>query len=100
MLVFGHTSYYWWKKNPYGEVFANIAKLNEWDTIQLIWEWKLYDYDVISKSVHRPKFIADQYKKYTDWKYITLMWCYPIWMTSQRILVVAKQKELSHLSKN
>ena len=28
-LIFGHTSYYWWKNNPFAEVFAKLPALKE-----------------------------------------------------------------------
>jgi sortase (surface protein transpeptidase) len=37
ILIFGHTSYYWWKKNPYGDIFAKIPLLRHGDIIEIIW---------------------------------------------------------------
>ncbi len=92
MMLFWHTSYYWWRNNPFGEIFARMPRLSNWDKIQIIWNGNLYEYEVSKSVVKRPSQVSDKYRKYTSWwKYLTLMWCYPIGSDAQRILVIAEQ---------
>lgn len=91
-LIFGHTSYYRWKKNPYGEVFAKIYDLKKWDEIKVARKWQLYIYEIIESKVVKPSEVDTEYLKYTDDEYITLMWCYPVWSDARRWLIIAKRK--------
>lgn len=92
VFIFGHTSYYWWKKNPYGTVFAKIPQLRHWYSIYLIWNWKEHEYKIFKKVVVYPNQVDEVYKKYQDGEYLTIMWCYPIWSDKQRMLVIAKKE--------
>ena len=93
-LIFWHTSQERWKENPYGMAFAHIAKFKEWDNIQVVWEWKLYEYKVLTIKVVYPEEVNAEYQKYAKLQnnYLTLMWCYPIWTSTKRILVIAQQQ--------
>ena len=90
-LIFGHTSQEWREKNPYGTVFSKIPNLVEWDEITVIRWWNLYKYRVIEKTIVAPKNVDAQYKKYQNWDFITLMWCYPIWRTDKRMMITAER---------
>ena len=90
-LIFGHTSQEWWQKNPYWTVFSKIPNLDLWDEITVIRWWKLYKYRIIEKTIVAPKNIDVQYKKYQNWDFITLMWCYPIWRTDKRMMITAER---------
>ncbi len=92
ILIFWHTSYYWWKKNPYGDIFAKIPLLRHGDIIEIIWDWKVYKYKIFKKLVRRPWQVKYTYEYYNKmWKILTVMWCYPIWTDRQRMLIIAKQ---------
>ncbi|UFX83279.1 sortase [Candidatus Absconditicoccus praedator] len=93
MFVFGHTSYYRWRDNDYGEVFARIPRLDDGDKIKVLWGGNLYKYEVVTKAIRRPAEVGDFYEEHRDGNYITLMGCYPIGSNAQRILVMAKQLE-------
>lgn len=92
-LIFGHTSQEWRKKNPYWTVFSKIPNIEIWDEITVIRWWNLYKYRVIEKTVVSPKNVDSQYKKYQNWDFITLMWCYPIWRTDKRMMITAEKIE-------
>lgn len=92
-LIFGHTSYYRWKKNPYGEVFAKIYDLKKWDAIKVARKWQLYEYEIVESKVVKPTEVDATYMQFTNWEYITLMGCYPIWTDSRRWLIIAKRKD-------
>ena len=52
----------------------------------------MYEYEVVEKSIKRPKDVAEAYSEHNNGDYLTLMACYPIGTAAQRILVVAKLK--------
>lgn len=91
VLIFWHTSYYWWKKNPYWDIFSKLPKLKVWDSIKVIWEWKEYEYEIVEMAVKTPKKVPEIFDKYSTWKHLILMWCYPIGTDANRMLVIANQ---------
>ena len=90
-LIFWHTSQERWQKNPYGTVFSKIPNLNSWDVISIIRKWKLYEYQVVEKTVVTPSNVNKQYQKYQNQgkDYITIMGCYPLWRTDKRMMITA-----------
>jgi len=90
IFVFGHSSYYWWKHNPYGTIFAKLPTLRHWDIIMISWKWKIYKYRIFKKLILWPYQVQYTYKKYTKGQYLSLMTCYPIWTDRQRMIVIAK----------
>ena len=94
-LIFGHTSQEWWKKNIYWTIFKDIPRLNTWTRIQVIWEWNMYEYEVVWKIVVYPKQVNQEYLKYQNitWKFLTLMWCYPLGTDKKRMMIFSKLVE-------
>ena len=93
-LIFWHTSYESWKKNPYATIFSQMSKLKNGDLMQVVQNGKLYEYEVIGRSIVSPHKVNEEYLKYKNWNYLTLLGCYPIWSDKQRILVIGKLKEI------
>lgn len=94
-LFFGHTSQEWREHNPYGTVFVHLPKLQAGDEIQVVWEGILYKYIVQEIMIRRPKEVDKEFQKrqQMDGEYITLMGCYPLGTTKQRMMVIAKRVE-------
>lgn len=92
-FFFWHTSQEYRKNNKYGTVFRNIPKLKPGDIVQVVWEWVLYEYKVITTEIVTPKQVNDTYMKYSDLdkEYITLMGCYPIGRTDKRMMIFAER---------
>lgn len=92
-LIFWHTSQERWEKNPYGTVFSNLPKLQYGDEIKLVRNWELYTYKVVHTAIHRPKDVDTEFQKRQekDGEYVTLMWCYPLGTTKQRMMVIAER---------
>ncbi len=92
-FFFGHTSQEYWKNNPYGTVFRNIPQLKENDKIQIVRDWVLYEYKVITSTVVKPKEVNNTYTNFwnKNKEYITLMWCYPIWRIDKRMMIFAER---------
>lgn len=77
-LIFGHTSYESWKHNPYATIFSNLPKLSNGDIMQVVQDGKLYEYEVVGRSIVAPDKVNQEYLKYTKGNYLTLLGCYPI----------------------
>ncbi len=91
-LIFGHTSYESWKDNHYATVFQSLWKIDKWDTIQIVREWKLLTYKIIEKKIISPKKLNKEYLKYSKTKksYLTLVGCYPFGSDKDRIVIVSE----------
>ena len=94
-LIFGHTSQEWRQKNPYWTVFSKLSNLDQWDIIQIIRWWNLYEYKIIEKIIVVPSKVDSQFQKYQWiwWDYVTLMGCYPLARTDKRMMITAKRVE-------
>lgn len=94
-LFFWHTSQEWREKNPYGTVFSKIPKLQVGDKIEVIWEGNEYTYKVVTTVIKTPNKVNEEYLKYQgqDKQFVTLMWCYPLWRTDKRMMVIAERVE-------
>ena len=92
-LIFGHTSQEWRKQNQYGMAFAHIAQIEKGDKIEVVWNGNLYQYKVVDIQVQYPDKVHVTYDQYAnkDKNYLTLMGCYPIGTSKQRMLIVAEQ---------
>ena len=92
-LIFWHSSSEWWKHNEYWFIFRNLPRLQPGQKIQVIWNGQLTTYEMIERKVVNPKDVGNYYHEFVrDWEYyLTLMGCYPIWSSSQRMMVVAKK---------
>ena len=92
-LIFWHSSSEWWKHNEYWFIFRNLPTLQPGQKIQVIWNWQLTTYEMIERKVVKPKEVWEYYHQFVrDWEYyLTLMGCYPIWSSAERMMVVAKK---------
>ncbi len=92
-LLFGHTSQERREHNPYGTVFSNMGKLNYSDEVQIVWKGELYTYKVVETVIRRPKDVDTEFQKREakDKEYLTLMGCYPLGTTKQRMMVIAER---------
>jgi LPXTG-site transpeptidase (sortase) family protein len=93
MLIFGHTSNYAWIKSDFNNVFSKIPQMEIGNQIKLARNGKIYMYKVISKDIVKPKDLIAIWAKNDD-HYISLIWCYPIWDSKQRVVVQGKLEEV------
>lgn len=91
-VIFGHSSTEFRDKNKYWYIFQKLSKLNDKDQIQILWDGKIFDYEVQKKMIKRPKDVAAELNQYKEWEFLTLMACYPLLSDAQRMLVVAQRK--------
>lgn len=73
--------------------FAHIAEIQIGDIIQVVWDGTLYEYKVVDIQVQYPQDVNKTYMQYANLKknYLTLMGCYPIGTSKQRILVISER---------
>lgn len=89
VFISGHSSYnYWDKTQKYGNVFANLDRMQNGDLVKLTYNFKEYDYEVYSKV------IVDKYDTTIvtakDFPTLTLMTCTPTGTNFKRLAVQAK----------
>lgn len=86
-FVFGHSSNFPWIKWDYNDVFALLDKVVFDDYIYVYYDQKKYTYKIREKKVVRPGDVS-VLKRNKGKNEITLMTCWPIGTTLNRLLVV------------
>jgi len=86
-FIFGHSSNYPWIKWDYNDVFANLDNLKFWDEVIVYYGQNKYTYKIKEKKVIRPgnTKILKRNKAKDE---LTLMTCWPIWTTLNRLIVI------------
>jgi LPXTG-site transpeptidase (sortase) family protein len=91
-FVFGHSSNFPWIKGDYNEVFAMLDKLSFGDEMIVYFKQKKYVYVVREKHVIKPGYV-NAMKGKEESKQLTLMTCWPIGTTLNRLIVMGELKE-------
>ena len=91
-FIFGHSSNYPWIKWDYNEVFANLGKLSYWDEIIVYYWQKKYIYIVREKRTITP-WETKILKRNNNKDELTLMTCWPVWTTLNRLIVISELKK-------
>lgn len=91
-FIFGHSSNYPWMKGEYNSVFALLDELSFGDEIIIYFNQKKFIYVIKEKKVVKPGNVKilerDQEKKE-----LSLMTCWPIGTTINRLIVFAELQE-------
>ncbi len=86
-FIFGHSSNYPWVRWDFNHVFANLNNLNIWDEVIIYYGQEKFVYRIKEKKVVRPGYT--EILKRNKWKdELTLMTCWPIGTTIDRLLVI------------
>lgn len=87
IFIFGHSSSLD-LDSKYNEIFKNLNDLENGDAISIFYQDKNYQYQVFQKAIIEPDDLSvlDQDQDYI----LTLMTCWPIGTTDQRLVVRAK----------
>lgn len=92
-FIFWHSSNFPWAKWKYNDVFAKLDSLQYWNKIYIYYWQKKYTYKVKTKKVINPRDV--DVITNDSWKSeLTLMTCFPIWTTLNRLIVVAELIEV------
>ena len=86
-FIFWHSSNFPWIKWDYNDVFALLDKVEFDDEIIIYYNQKKYIYKIREKKVISPwdVWVLERNKKKSE---LTLMTCWPIWTTLNRLIVV------------
>lgn len=93
-FIFGHSSNYPWAKGDYNDVFALLNELNIWDEIIVFFKQKKYIYVVREKNVVKPWHVSSLGET-PNRKQLTLMTCWPLGTTLNRLLVITELKSVT-----
>ncbi len=92
-VIVGHSSD--WTPHKYASIFAVLDNLNTDDIVLLKYGEKVYQYKVRAKQKvdpHNTAFFSDL-KRPTEKNRLALITCWPLFMTSQRLVVFAELVE-------
>jgi len=85
-FIFWHSSNLPWIKWDYNEVFVLLDKLEVWDEIIIFYNQIKYIYKINNKQVISPGQVWIL-KKESNIQKLSLMTCWPIWTTLNRLIV-------------
>lgn len=86
-FVFGHSSNFPWAKWDYNDVFAKLDDVKYNDEVYVYYNQKKYTYKIKHKKVIRPGNVK-VLKRDKGRSEITLMTCFPVWTTLNRLVVI------------
>lgn len=89
-FLVGHSSGYWWLKNPWTKVFALLDKTNDGDLIFLKMDGKTYGYRITKREVVSPKDVYVIRDEHLDHNQLALMTCTPVGTSLNRLVVYAE----------
>jgi len=87
-FIVGHSSNYFWITSDYNSIFSLLDKLENGDRIEVTYKNKQYFYDVIDKRVVGPDQV--EYLKNTSKETLTLMTCWPVGTSLNRLIIQAE----------
>lgn len=85
VFLTGHSSYYWWSKGKYNQIFANLDKLATGDLIYIYYENEKFIYRVNQSYIVKPNQVEvlDPSNK----PILTLMTCSPVGTNLRRLII-------------
>lgn len=86
-FIFWHSSNFPWIKWDYNDVFSLLDNVTYWDEIYIYYWQKKYTYKIKEKKVIKPWNI-EVLKRQKNIDEITLMTCWPVWTTLNRLIVI------------
>lgn len=86
-FIFWHSSNFPWIKWDYNDVFALLDNVEFWDEIIVYYNQKKYIFKIKEKKIIKPWDVS-VLKKETEKPEISLMTCWPVWTTLNRMIVI------------
>lgn len=93
-FIFGHSSNFPWLDGNYNDVFALLHTLEEGDDIIVYYKQRKYIYKAREQNVIRPGDVSVLKNTDRSIKELTLMTCWPIGTTYNRLLISAELVEI------
>lgn len=91
-FIFGHSSNFPWMWWDYNDVFSNLNFLESWDEVIIYYWQKKFIYKIKEKKVITPWDVS-VLKRSPEKKELSIMTCWPIWTTLNRLVVIGEMKE-------
>ncbi len=88
-FVFWHSSNFPWIAGEYNDVFSRLWQVNTWDIVYSYYGQKKYTYRIVEKKVIKPTEV-DILKRDNDVSELTLMTCWPIGTTLNRLILIGE----------
>jgi len=85
-FIFWHSSNLPWMKWDFNDVFSTLDNVVFWDEVIVYYWQEKYTYKIREKRVIKPGDVS-VLKRNNDKSEITLMTCWPIWTTLNRLIV-------------
>lgn len=85
-FIFGHSSNLPWMKWDYNDIFSTLDQVQFWDEVIVYYGQEKYTYKIREKRVIKPGDVS-VLKRNNDKSEISLMTCWPIWTTINRLIV-------------
>jgi sortase A len=92
-FIFGHSSNFPWVQSDYNDVFALLDQLATGDEITIFYNQKKFTYRVTDKSIVKPGDVKTLGSRDPTKKELSLMTCWPIGTTLERIIVFSELVE-------
>ncbi len=86
-FIFWHSSNFPWIKWDYNDVFALLDNVVFWDEVIAYYWQKKYVYKIKEKKIVKPWDVS-VLKRDAEKKEISLMTCWPIWTTLNRMIII------------
>ncbi len=93
VFIFGHSSNYPWIQSEYNEVFALLDQLQDGDEITIYYYQKKYIYRITDRATVKPGDVGALEKRDPSKKELSLMTCWPVGTTLERLIVFAELVE-------
>lgn len=90
IFLVGHSSNYVWIKSDYNNVFALLDKLVAGDRIEIRYGDQSYYYDVVETKIVKPSQV--EVLSGTNTETLSLMTCWPVGTSLNRLIVIAEFK--------
>jgi LPXTG-site transpeptidase (sortase) family protein len=89
-FIVGHSSGYWWLKNPWTRVFALLDQANDGDLVFLKVDDKTYAYQITHRETITPQDVSVIRDKQLDHNQLALMTCTPVGTALNRLVLYAE----------
>ena len=92
-FIFGHSSNYPWIQSDYNDVFALLDTLKNGDEVIIFYNQKKFVYKITDRAVVKPWDVKALESRDPTKKELSLMTCWPIGTTLERIILFAELQE-------
>lgn len=93
VFIFGHSSNYPWVQSQYNDVFALLDTLATGDEVIIFYNQEKFIYKITDRAIVKPGDIATLNARDPSKKELSLMTCWPIGTTLERIILFAELVE-------